>query len=280
MFNVQIEPPTMPQLKRKSVGDLNEPNPKRQAVAASPVEQYHPYQPPRGFGPQLAAAQLPALPQTIHIQPRPSPNGYAASPVTSSPTIPASLPTPTAAAPTTTRKRGRPPKAEKEAQTRANNQQSTGYTPITPAPPIAPLPAYGGRSPGSAAAPPAYQVAPGPPSEPRPRRGRPSGSGSGSDKQFQAANVPRPTQASAADPGAQKMPPGDLEAAERWDRPPAPASQAPVPLEPPIQSRGSALHQAGPTSHNPIVPGALRDMAAPSIEHARNDGHAPVANQA
>jgi hypothetical protein len=270
MFNVQIQPPTMPQLKRKSLGDLTEPYSKRQAIA-SPIEQ-HPYPLARGFGPQPASTQLPSLPQSVHIQPRPSPNGYVASPVTSSPTIPAALPMPT---PTTGRRRGRPTKAEKEAQTRANNPQGTGYAPISPAP-IAPLPGYT-PSPSNAP-PPAYQAAPGASSsEPRSnRRGRPSGS----DKQTTAANVPRTTQAPVADVGTQKMPPGDFEGTERWDRPPGSTSQGPIPLEPPIQSRGSVLPQAGPSPRNPIIPGALRDIATPSVEQGRNDDHPPVDNQA
>ena len=100
MFQTQYPPP-FTSLKRKSLSDLDNPA-KRQAVV-TPIE------------PPVAPAR---------IQPRPPPNGYmTAAPVTGGSGL-------TAAG----KKRGRPSKADKEAQARANQSRATEYAPITPAP--------------------------------------------------------------------------------------------------------------------------------------------------
>jgi hypothetical protein len=101
-----VHPPNFSNLKRKSIGDLNDYPMKRQAVMA-PIE---PAQPPRV------------------IQPRPPPNGYPqTTSMNSSPSVTS-----------TGKKRGRPSKADKEAQARANYSRSLEYPPITPAP-LAPI---------------------------------------------------------------------------------------------------------------------------------------------
>ncbi|KAI1858311.1 uncharacterized protein JN550_012761 [Neoarthrinium moseri] len=94
------QPPNLSTLKRKSIGEQSDQPLKRQAII-TPTE---PNYPPR------------------NIQPRPPANGYAAVPV-SSPSVTS-----------TGKKRGRPSKADKEAQARANYARSTEYAPITPAP--------------------------------------------------------------------------------------------------------------------------------------------------
>ncbi|KAI1641054.1 hypothetical protein F4809DRAFT_637178 [Biscogniauxia mediterranea] len=113
MFQAKFPPPNLTS-KRKSLSDLVEHSAKRQAIIA-PVE------------PPLAPARV--------IQPRPPPpNGY--SPAPSIGNSPAATTTMT----TTGKKRGRPSKADKEAQAQARAAYSrpTEYAPITPAP-LAPL---------------------------------------------------------------------------------------------------------------------------------------------
>ncbi|KAI1330375.1 hypothetical protein F5Y16DRAFT_15979 [Xylariaceae sp. FL0255] len=113
MFNMKFPPPNLGQLgKRKSLGDIQDHHaPKRLAMA--------PFEPP------LAPARV--------IQPRPPPNGF--QPPVAPPSAP-SVSTVTA----TGKKRGRPSKADKEAQAqaRAVYARPTEYTPITPAPPVVP----------------------------------------------------------------------------------------------------------------------------------------------
>ncbi|KAI8634848.1 hypothetical protein F5Y19DRAFT_127515 [Xylariaceae sp. FL1651] len=111
MFHIKFPPPNLGGFsKRKSLGDLIDHPAKRQAITA-------PYEPP------LAPARA--------LQPRPPPaNGYPP-------------PVPVSAAPamvTMGKKRGRPSKADKEAQAqaRAVYARPTEYTPITPAPPPPP----------------------------------------------------------------------------------------------------------------------------------------------
>ncbi|KAK6866125.1 hypothetical protein PG995_002653 [Apiospora arundinis] len=101
-----VPPSHMTNMKRKSFSDLNEQPIKRQAVAAP--------------------SELP-MAQRI-IQPRPPLNGYP--PVMTANTTPSLT--------STGKKRGRPSKADKEAQARATYPRSTEYAPITPAP-LAPI---------------------------------------------------------------------------------------------------------------------------------------------
>ncbi|KAI1777733.1 hypothetical protein F4818DRAFT_324020 [Hypoxylon cercidicola] len=102
MFQTKLPPPNLTNFKRKSLSDLIDHPAKRQAMMA-PLE------------PPLAPARA--------IQPRLPPNGYpSAVPVTISPPVTS-----------TGKKRGRPSKADKEAQARAVYSRLE-YPPITPAP--------------------------------------------------------------------------------------------------------------------------------------------------
>ncbi|KAK4146306.1 uncharacterized protein C8A04DRAFT_25813 [Dichotomopilus funicola] len=122
MFDTPMPPPIISSLKRKSLGDLPDPYPKRQAVA-SPGEVS-----PRGFTPGSILHQQPPPPPPVNIQQRP--NGY--SPALPAPAPPAVTspynPTPPP------RKRGRPPKSAQSA-----------WQNVTPAH-IAPSPAPTGQS--------------------------------------------------------------------------------------------------------------------------------------
>ncbi len=106
-----LQPPVMPPPKRKPDGsDLNEPAHKRPAIGPvdlQPAASYH----------------------HARIQPRPSRNGY---PVPAPP-----VPSPTVPQATIGRKRGRPSKADKEAQARANAHNSLSHilAPLAPHPP-------------------------------------------------------------------------------------------------------------------------------------------------
>ena len=102
-----VPPNHITNLKRKSFSDLTEQPLKRQAVAIP--------------------SELP-MAQRI-IQPRPPLNGYP-------PVMAANTTTPSLTS--TGKKRGRPSKADKEAQARATYPRSTEYAPITPAP-LAPI---------------------------------------------------------------------------------------------------------------------------------------------
>ncbi|OTB07200.1 hypothetical protein M426DRAFT_85178 [Hypoxylon sp. CI-4A] len=110
MFQAKLSPPNLTGLKRKSLSDLVDHPSKRQAMMA-PIE------------PPATGARS--------IQPRPPPpNGFPAS-------VPVSISPPVAL---TGKKRGRPSKADKEAQAqaRAIYSRMSDYTPITPAP-LAPI---------------------------------------------------------------------------------------------------------------------------------------------
>ncbi|KAK8139167.1 hypothetical protein PG984_002547 [Apiospora sp. TS-2023a] len=136
-----VQYPTPPShlanLKRKSLSELNEQPIKRQAVAAPSAE--------------------PPMAQRI-IQPRPPLNGYP--PVMTANTTT----TPTSSLTSTGKKRGRPSKADKEAQARATYPRSTEYAPITPAP-LAPINIAPQRDYASS---PGYEVS-GSPADPRSR---------------------------------------------------------------------------------------------------------------
>lgn len=146
MLDRELQLPSLPNLKRKSVSDFSEHVPKR--IASMTPIQYQPRPPPLPQPQPLAQPQ--PQPSQLHqpvatsraIQPRPSSdpkqptaegygvfqskspsNGYGV--FQSNPTV---------------RKRGRPSKAEKEAQARANsaNYPTSTPVPISPKPAISP----------------------------------------------------------------------------------------------------------------------------------------------
>lgn len=148
LLDRELQLPSLPNLKRKSVGDFSEHVPKR--VASMTPIQYQPRPPPLPQPQPLAQPQPQPQPSQLHqpvatsraIQPRPSSdpkqpiaegygvfqskspsNGYGV--FQSNPTV---------------RKRGRPSKAEKEAQARANsaNYPTSTPVPISPKPAISP----------------------------------------------------------------------------------------------------------------------------------------------
>ncbi|ROW12730.1 hypothetical protein VMCG_00470 [Cytospora schulzeri] len=144
MLDIDLQFPSLPNLeprKRKSVSDLSEPTPKRVASMTPIQYQPRPLPPHAQVHPPAhpQQQQLPQAPSTSRaIQPRPSAdastegyrvfqskspsNGYGV--FQSNPTV---------------RKRGRPSKAEKEAQARANsNLHATNPVPISPKPAIPP----------------------------------------------------------------------------------------------------------------------------------------------
>lgn len=145
LLDRELQLPSLPNLKRKSVGDFSEHVPKR--VASMTPIQYQPRPLPHPQPLPLAQPQPQPQPPQPHqpvatsraIQPRPSSdpkqptaegygvfqskspsNGYGV--FQSNPTV---------------RKRGRPSKAEKEAQARANSANYSTSTPV----PISPKPA-------------------------------------------------------------------------------------------------------------------------------------------
>lgn len=108
MFRAKYPPPNLTTLKRKSLGDLEHPA-KKPANAAGPE---------------------PTVPGARVIQPRPPPNGLP-------PAAPSSGSTRSLTA--SGKKRGRPSRADKEAQARAAyGGRTTDYPPITAAP-LAPI---------------------------------------------------------------------------------------------------------------------------------------------
>src|SRR3569833_59860 len=143
---MHLQPPIMPPMKRKSPDTLGEPAQKRLAITPvepQPMNYHHPRIQPRPLQPQ---------------------NGYQATPPAASPTVPqASI----------GRKRGRPSKADKEAQARANAPVSFAH-PTTPVP-LAPHPPppRAQMAPTDFSAnpsqPPFYHISPGP-GDPKPKK--------------------------------------------------------------------------------------------------------------
>ncbi|KAI0883378.1 uncharacterized protein GGS22DRAFT_29672 [Annulohypoxylon maeteangense] len=136
MFQTKYPPPNLTSFKRKSLSDLVDHPAKRQAMMA-PLE------------PPVTAARV--------IQPRPPPNGYP-------PAVPVSISPPVTS---TGKKRGRPSKADKEAQARAVYSRISEYTPITPAP-LAPLAAQPQREYASS---PGYEISSNPGDQKSKKRG-------------------------------------------------------------------------------------------------------------
>ncbi|KAJ0109281.1 hypothetical protein J7T55_009612 [Diaporthe amygdali] len=193
LLDRELQLPSLPNLKRKSVSDFSEHVPKR--VASMTPIQYQPRQPPPLPQPQPPAQTQPQLPQ-LHqpvatsraIQPRPSSdpkqpavegygvfqskspsNGYGV--FQSNPTV---------------RKRGRPSKAEKEAQARANSVNYPTSTPVPISPKPAISPATGTPVAGHASSRTAYHTAT------RPADSRSTGGGSIGAAGEMARVLPRP----------------------------------------------------------------------------------------
>lgn len=187
MLDIDLDLPSMPNLKkRKSANDLlTDQAPKRVASMATPI-LYQPPPRPHAQTPPLPQPS-PQLPQpvpalrAVNIQPRPTSDvkpptaeGYSVFPSkTPSNGYGVFQSNPTG------RKRGRPSKAEKEAQARASSTShiATGPIPISPKPAVQPGHASvtgpgAAMGPGLPSGPP-----PGPP--PGPPSGPPSGSPSG-----------------------------------------------------------------------------------------------------
>lgn len=166
MLDIELDLPSMPNLKkRKSAKDLlTEQAPKRAASMATPILYQPPPRPPVHTPPLPQPS--PQLPQpspalrAVNIQPRPAPDakqspaeGYGVfqskAPSNGGYGVFQSNPT--------GRKRGRPSKAEKEAQARASSSShiTTGPIPISPKPatqpaqvaPVAPAVPSGGLGP-------------------------------------------------------------------------------------------------------------------------------------
>lgn len=136
MFNAPLNPPPTAHfapLKRKSLGDLHEHNSKR--LATSPIDQQPPPLPPIMHAPQPLHAHSPLnASRNVSIQPRPASNGYQLNSPTTAP-----QPITPALSQSIGRKRGRPSKADKEAQARASG--SAVPIPGAPLPSLAPHPA-------------------------------------------------------------------------------------------------------------------------------------------
>lgn len=162
LLDRELQLPSLPNLKRKSVSDFSEHVPKR--VASMTPIQYQPRPPPLPQPQPLAQPHQPVATSRA-IQPRPSSdpkqpaaegygvfqskspsNGYGV--FQSNPTV---------------RKRGRPSKAEKEAQARANSINFPTSTPIPISPKPAISPATGTSVVGHASTRSAYQTATRPP---------------------------------------------------------------------------------------------------------------------
>ncbi|KAK5627929.1 hypothetical protein RRF57_003644 [Xylaria bambusicola] len=231
LFQVKFPPPNIAHIgsfsKRKpdSSSLIDHPT-KRQAITAPPYE------------PTFAPART--------LQPRPpAPNGYSlAMPITSTPTVP-----------TIGKKRGRPSKADKEAQAQARAAYSrpTEYPPITPAPP-APPPAPPQRE---YASPPGYEIAI-------------TGADQSSKKRSRPTVVDSPRQASGALPlaspasttGTPRALPETIEQIERTNMSPRDRSSAAVdsrspPLAPMIQQHHDQTQthaQILPRPQAPLVP--------------------------
>ncbi|KAJ2970074.1 hypothetical protein NUW58_g9808 [Xylaria curta] len=223
MFQVKFQPPNIGTIgtigtfgKRKSLGDLVDQPAKRQAITA-PFEH--------------------TLTPVRTLQPRPPlVNGYPpVAPMTSTPV------------PMTGKKRGRPSKADKEAQAQARAAYSrpTEYTPITPAPPTVPPTAQAQREYASS---PGYEI---------------TGAGidQSSKKRPRPTTVDSPRQASGSFPlvadasvtGTPRALPEAMEQIERTNMSPPDNSSAPVdsrssPLAPLIQQHDQ------PQTHPHVLP--------------------------
>ncbi|RWA12905.1 hypothetical protein EKO27_g2195 [Xylaria grammica] len=221
MFQVKFPPPNIPIAsigafsKRKSLGDLNEHPTKRQAITAPTFEH--------------------ALAPVRALQPRPLvANGYPpVTSITSTPTVS-----------TTGKKRGRPSKADKEAQARAAYSRTADFPPITPAPP-APPPAQPQRE---YASPPGYEIASSGAEQPSNKRSRPTII----DSPRQASGS-LPLVSPASTTGTPRALPESLEQIERTNMSPRDHSSVPVDSRsPPLAPLVQQLDQ--PQNHSQILP--------------------------
>ncbi|KAI0426155.1 hypothetical protein F5Y09DRAFT_75516 [Xylaria sp. FL1042] len=231
MFQVKFHPPNITSTGMGSFGkrkpsDLIDHPAKRQAITALPFE--------------------PILAPVRPLQPRPpASNGFPlVTPISSTPAIP-----------TTGKKRGRPSKADKEAQAQARAAYPRSeYTPITPAPaPPAPPPAPPQRE---YASPPGYEIASTGADQTSKKRSRPSivdspRQGSGS----------LPLVSPASTTGTPRALPEPMEQMERTNISPRDRSSVPVdsrspPLAPLIQQHDQPqIHsQILPRPQAPLVP--------------------------
>lgn len=351
MFGRHLSPPAalsvpaLPGIRRESFEDINEPPPKRQAMM-SPIEpspytaprdyRYHSIQPtppppqpqrlqhqhhqqPHREWAQPQYSPKSQQPSPVNIKPRPVPAPNGSAPSTINPTVATNTPTadkPKAAS----RKRGRPSKAEKEAQAKANAflANPTGYLAITPAPiapnpsgPVAGLPPLltasqlqTHYSPSPVATTPSYQLSAATP-EPKPtpkRKSRPPPLDK-SPPQERLASEPRTIQSLASALQEQSVA-TELRGADYQEHLTRQQEQAekqppgPVPLEPRIEPLATPLHQQARRrrSHSPFAPGSAstdahggRESMGPAMEqqargtesdYHNHPPHPPVANQA
>lgn len=219
MFQVKFNPPNLGSFgKRKSLGDLIDQPAKRQALPA-PFEPAH-------------------TPAVRLLQPRPPlANGY-------SHVAPNIINTP--AVSTTGKKRGRPSKADKEAQAqaRATYTRSTEYPPITPAPPAPPM-AQPRREYASS---PGYEIAT--TSSDQPAKKRPRQTAIDSPRQVSGSF---PLASPASTTGTPRALPESLEQIEKANMSPRDHSSAPVnPRSPPLAPLIQQHDQ--PQAHSHVLP--------------------------
>jgi len=252
MFHVQFPPPNVSNLsKRKSLGDLVDHPAKRQAITAP-------------FEPSLAPIRaLQPRPPLAPPHAPPHANGYP-PPMTPIPTAPGG--------PTTGKKRGRPSKADKEAQAqaRAAYARPTEYTPITPAPPaVQPKREYA-SSPG-------YEMAG-------------NGLDLASKKRSRAAATDSPRQSGTSFPltspasttGTPRAFPEPSEQLERTNMSPRDRNSAPVdsrspPLAPLSQHTGDQSQTHAPILPRPQThPVPIQPLARPSQTYEPYKGPDPI----
>lgn len=190
MLDTDLSVPTVPNLKKRKSADLLQADQAQKRLASMPHILYQPRPPsqPQAQTPPLAQPS-PQLPHQINIQPRPPPD--AKQPIAEGYGVFQSK-TPSNGynvfqSNPAGRKRGRPSKAEKEAQARAhaNSFASSGPVPISPKPAVqatqgqgAPTPPLSGSAPSSV---PSYKTYASAVSAP-PAESRDPRSGAGSQK--------------------------------------------------------------------------------------------------
>ncbi|KAI0445031.1 hypothetical protein F4803DRAFT_548654 [Xylaria telfairii] len=215
MFQMKFPPPNIGSLgKRNSLSDLTDHPAKRQAIATSYETPIVPVRP---------------------LQPRLPANGYTPVALASTPTVSS-----------TGKKRGRPSKADKEAQARAAHTRNTEYAPIVPAPPAPPTASSTGQPQREYASSPGYEIAGAAGDQSSKKRPRP-------------ATIDSPRQAGssfilaspASTTGTPRALPELLEPIERTNM--SPHDNNPAPLDsrsPPLVS----LIQDQPPTHSHILP--------------------------
>jgi len=231
-----LQPPVIHPIKRKSIGDPNnEPLPKK--LAMTPMEpQAMPYQ---------------------RLQPRPSPNGFS----------PVNVPSPTVPPPSQPRKRGRPSKADKEAQ--ARNHPTGPYPPILAPMPLAPRePVHPPAQEPALNAPFAYPMSSGPLDPKTKKRGG----------KATAADRPQPLR-----PGLPGLGEGVLMEAsqrgvpenllEQMERTPALGNVISAPSEASLPRGGPAIPD---TTRRLVATYPPSPAPAANMDRIRNENHAPL----